>query len=98
MSVARLSEALSYERDLNVKRKEILEFIRTAEEKASKPTAPITLDQAKRVLAEAGMVAVPVKPTVGMMRTLRKGWDSRNANTLLINYKAMVAAWEKPDA
>jgi hypothetical protein len=51
MSVARLSEALAYERDLNSKRKEILAFIRKAEEMALKKDATADLKKERDQLA-----------------------------------------------
>jgi hypothetical protein len=63
--------------------------------------APITLDQAKQVMSEAGMVAVPVEPTEEMIEgfwgEITHGDEERAC--AVEAYKAMTkAAQEKPDA
>jgi hypothetical protein len=72
--------------------------------------APVTLDQAKEVLAEAGMAAVPVEPTEVMLLAAKKADcdHSDNEDWLFEEneykdktklYKAMIkAAQENPDA
>jgi hypothetical protein len=63
--------------------------------------APITLDQAKQVLAEAGMAAVSIKDCIDAANTMEcrdAEEDATHRRFMKIQDAAVIATQEKPDA
>jgi hypothetical protein len=60
--------------------------------------APITLDQAKRVLAEAGMVAVPESLNANQRHQIKLQGDYCMQECEEFYHMVLKAAQDKPDA